>query len=164
MLACADDLLVVSESSETNNCQSSSTRVTVRTAAPDLYADAAFPYASSVIAGGSFLAYSHVHSVGDANAPASQLRWYLSFDTVRDSGDRQLTGILAVPALPAGSGFFEGERSVTVPRNVASGTYNLLSCADDPALLAESDETNNCNWGGYSITVTPVSGSAMTRA
>lgn len=155
VLACSDDLLVVSESNETNNCLSSSTRVQVTTARPNLYADASFPFSSSVPAGSAFTAYSHAHNVGEAAAPASQLRWYISDDTVFDTGDRRLTGILEVPSLSASSGFFEGQRSVTVPRNVASGTYNLLSCADDTGLVVESDETDNCLWGGSTLTVTP---------
>jgi subtilase family serine protease len=33
---------------------------------------------------------------------------------------------------------------VTVPSSIASGTYYLGACADDPGAVTESSETNNC--------------------
>ena len=34
--------------------------------------------------------------------------------------------------------------NVTVPANAKLGTYFLLACADDTKIVAEGDETNNC--------------------
>jgi len=47
-----------------------------------------------------------------------------------------------------------GTINVTVPASSTAGTYRLLACADDTALVIESDETNNCRASTGTIQVT----------
>ncbi|MBA3523951.1 MAG: hypothetical protein H0T85_05270 [Geodermatophilaceae bacterium] len=67
-----------------------------------------------------------MYNGGSATASASSTRYYLSSDTVRDGGDRQLSGIRPVPSLAPGA-YSYASRTVTVPRNVQSGTYYVLA-------------------------------------
>jgi uncharacterized delta-60 repeat protein len=83
-----------------------------------------------------------VTNVGGVTAGASLTRYYLSTDTTRSIDDTMMRGKRQVPAL-APSATSSGSASMKIPR-VASGNYYILACADDTALVAEGDETNNC--------------------
>ena len=80
---------------------------------------------------------------GGVTAGASTTRYYLSLDTLKDNGDRLLSGTRAVPVLAA-SATSTGTVTVTIPSNMAFGTYFLIACADNLTHVTESDETNNC--------------------
>ncbi len=84
-------------------------------------------------------------------APASTTTFYLSTDPVLDAGDVFL-GIRAVPALAPGATNV-GTTSLTVPASTAGGSYNIIAKADNPGLVAESNETNNTR--SKAITIGP---------
>ena len=66
-----------------------------------------------------------------------------------------LTGSRSVPSLGPGADSGGKTVTVTVPSTIPLGTYYLLACADDTALVTEAEANNNC-----SASVTPVQ---MTR-
>src|SRR5206468_216167 len=140
LLACADDTLVVPETSESNNCKASTTQVTV--SGPDLIETAVSNPPASVAPGGTFSVTDTVQNTGSAAAAASTTRYYLSTTTSK-SGARLLTGSRAVPSL-APSATSSGTVTVTVSAGTAGGTYHLLACADDTLVVPETNESNNC--------------------
>src|SRR5437867_1640156 len=77
------------------------------------------------------------------SAGISTTRYYLSLDQVRGTGDVLLTGSRSVPALAAG-GSNTGPATVTIPASTAVNSYCVLACADGPAKVAETSDTNNC--------------------
>jgi len=142
LLACADDLAVVVEGNEANNCLASATTVLVTR--PDLVVTALSNPPGSIAPGGHFTVTDTVRNQGAVGAAASTTRYYLSADVQKSAGDTLLTGSRAVPALAAGTTSAGGAVTVTIPSTMPLGTYALLACADDMAVVAESDETNNC--------------------
>ena len=63
-----------------------------------------------------------------------------------------LTGTRSVPALaPATQS--AGTVTVTIPTTALLGTYHLVACADDTAVVAEANETNNCLASAATIVV-----------
>ena len=74
----------------------------------------------------------------------SATRFYLSLDTVLNSGDKLLSRERVVPALEGGASDVGAHSAVTIPTNTALGTYFQLACADDKKVVVESNEGNNC--------------------
>ena len=103
--------------------------------------------------GASFAVTDTVLNQGAVAAGASTTRYYLSADQVKDGNDRLLTGMRAVPALGPSTTSI-GTVSVTVPSNMALGTYYLIACADNTTTVTESDETNNCRTSATTVQVT----------
>jgi len=150
LLACADDMKVVPESNENNNCRASQTQVEVKT--PDLVETAVSNPPESATAGGSLTVTDTVLNQGNAPAGTSTTRYYLSLDTLLNSGDKRLTGSRAVPGLAPGEAS-TGTVTVTIPSTTLPGTYFLLACADDKKVVAESNEKNNCLASATQVTV-----------
>jgi subtilase family serine protease len=96
LLACADDLRVVSESDETNNCRASTT--TVQATGTDLVVAALTEPPAVVSLGANFSATETVQNLGNGSAGTSTTRYYLSVDAIQNSGDRRLTTTRTVPA------------------------------------------------------------------
>ena len=142
LLACADELNAVAETSETNNCLASAAQVNVATR-PDLVETAVNNPPASATRGGTFKVTDTVKNQGTVTAGASATRYYLSLDTQKGSGDVLVTGSRSVPSLGAGN-TSRASVTVTIPTATPLGTYYLLACADDLAAVAELDETNNC--------------------
>jgi subtilase family serine protease len=162
VLACADDTSLGVESDESNNCTSSATQVTV--AAPDLVVSALTNPPGIVNAGGSFAITETVQNQGNATAGASTARYYLSLDQIVNSGDRALTPTRSVPSLGAGTSS-TGTATAVVSSSTPLGTYYLLACADDAAVVAEGSESNNCTASTTAVQVmgTDLVVSAMTE-
>ena len=97
VLACADDFGIVAESDEGNNCRASTQAVAL--GRPDLVTTAVGDPPPSVRRGARFTASDTVGNQGAAPAAATKVRYYLSVDTVKGSGDRLLVGTRSVPAL-----------------------------------------------------------------
>jgi hypothetical protein len=76
----------------------------------------------------------------------------LSLDTLRNSGDKRLTGTRAVGSL-AGGASSTGTVTVTIPSSTGLSSYFLLACSDDTKVVAESDEKNNCRASATKVTV-----------
>jgi hypothetical protein len=114
--------------------------------------------------GTSFSATDTAKNQRGQQAGPSYTRYYLSLDTLRNTGDKLLTGKRSVPALAPGA-TSTGTRSVTIPGNTALDTYFLLACADDTLLVTESDETNNCiaSEGTIQVTAPDLKETALTN-
>jgi hypothetical protein len=141
LLACADDMLVVVEVAEANNCLASAGRVQV--AKPDLVTTAVSDPPQSAARGSNFTVTDTVENHGGPTTVTSTTRYYLSLDVVKGSTDKLLSGTHAVPILGAGAAS-SGTAVVTIPSNTPLGTYVLLACADDAGGTVEGDEINNC--------------------
>jgi hypothetical protein len=155
VLACADDLGVVPESHEGNNCRASATTVQVQTApsgSADLAVSGVTAPAGAVV-GVSFSVTDTTANQGGGSAPATKTRYYLSKDTVKGKGDKRLTGERSVPILGPGASS-SGSATVLIKAGTPGGAYFLLACADDTAKVAESDETDNCLSSTSQMTLT----------
>jgi hypothetical protein len=105
--------------------------------------------------GTTFDVTDRVRNRGAEPALETTTRYYLSFDELRNTGDKRLTGSRAVPALDPGE-TSRGRVTVTIPANTAPGTYFLIACADNAApVVAESNERNNCRASAGTIAVGP---------
>ncbi len=149
-LACADDLKVVAENNEANNCLASGS--TVQVVRADLVDTAVSNPPASVPPGGKFTVTDTVLNPSGVWAGASTTRYYLSLDAAKSAGDVMLSGTRSAPALPGGASSL-GSRLVTVPATTALNTYRLLACADDSAKVSESNEGNNCTAAAGSVVV-----------
>jgi subtilase family serine protease len=152
LLACADNLGVVAESNETNNCVASAGQVLVTAA--DLVATAVSDPPAAAVRGTSFPLTDTVKNQGTAPAGTSTTRYYLSLDTVKSTSDVLLTGSRPVGSLGPGASS-SGSATVTVPTATVAGSYFLLACADNLVVVAESDETNNCTASAGRVNVSP---------
>jgi subtilase family serine protease len=153
LLACADDTKVVVEGNESNNCRASGTAITVML--PDLVEQSVVNPGGPFRPGATFTVSDTVLNDSRVGTPASSsTRYYLSADTVRNTGDILLTGARTVPILgPSASS--SASVAVTIPSTTLPGTYFLLACADDTKLVAESNEANNCRASGTALVVNP---------
>jgi len=142
LLACADDLSAVVESNEGNNCLAAATTVLVTR--PDLVVTAVSNPPASRIVGQSFALTETVKNQGSVSASASTARYYLSANTLKNSGDILLSRTRSVPSLLPGASSDSGTITVTIPSTTPVGPYYLLVCADDTSVVAEANESNNC--------------------
>jgi subtilase family serine protease len=143
LIACADDLDVVPESNEANNCVTAGSPLAVATAPSDLVASAVSSPPATAAIGDSFVLTDTVTNRGGATAPPSLVHYYLSLDGVRSSGDILLKGSRNTTALIAGASS-SGTTTVSVASSTAVGLYYVLACADDLFAVTESNEGNNC--------------------
>jgi hypothetical protein len=150
VLACADDLAAVAESNEANNCLASAGTVQIGRA--DLVVTSISSTASAAKPGGTLSVAATVSNLGAIASKATTTRYYLSLDSQKGPGDVVLSGTSAVPALPAG-GAYTRTVTVTVPASTALGSYVPIACADDPSVVAEISEANNCTAGTARIAV-----------
>jgi subtilase family serine protease len=150
--ACADDLKQVVESDETNNCVVAATQVTV--GRPDLLVTAVSNPPATAPRGSTFGVTETVMNQGAVDSPSSTTRFWLSFDTNKGSGDVLLAATRTVPLLPAGhSNTAPSPTTVTVPAGMATGSYYVLACAEDRAIIVEANELNNCRASSTKVTV-----------
>ena len=140
LYACADDLGVVAEIDDENNCIESSTVTVTR---PDLVESTVSAPPATKARGTGFPVTDAVQNVGAVASGASATRYYLSLDAVKSTGDALLNGSRTVPGLAAGASH-SGTVTVTIPAAMPLNTYFLLACADAPNTVVETDETNNC--------------------
>jgi hypothetical protein len=108
---------------------------------------------ATIKAGLKFTVTDTVLNQGGTDARRSTTRYFLSLDPTYAAGDRPLSGLRAVPALPAGASS-TGQLLVLVPSTTPAGTYFLIACADFQRSVAEADEKNNCRAAAGSVTVT----------
>ena len=162
LLACADDTSAVAESEEANNCRASSGTIQVSPPRPDLAVTSVNDPPTTVLSGASFPVTDITQNTGAGAATASTTRYYLSLDAVRNAGDVLLAGSRAIPSLAAGASS-TATVTVTAPAGTPAGAYYLLGCADDLAVVTESDETNNCRAAARTLQLTvPTADLAVT--
>jgi choice-of-anchor B domain-containing protein len=152
VVGCADDLLKVQETSETNNCVASAT--TLKVAWPDLVTTSVSNPPSGAVRGSKFTITDTVTNKGDGPASASTTRYYLSVDGVKNAADLLLTGTRSVAGLQSNAAS-TGSRVVAVPTSAPPGTYVVLACADDGSKVGESNNANNCRASGMSVVIHP---------
>jgi subtilase family serine protease len=145
----------VSEGNELNN--STATRLTVQTGAPDLVVSALSAPSSAVI-GTTILVTDTTRNQGNATAGSSTTQFFLSADTILGPGDH-LVGGRAVGSLAAGA-TSSGSTSVTIPVGMPPGNYFLLAGTDALGLVPEGNELNNSR--GVALVVTDGSASTAT--
>jgi len=141
LLACADDNRAVPEGdAENNNCNG--TQITL--AGADLEVTG-FTVTGTPGTGATIQVRDTVLNSGPGKAGASVTRFFLSMNATREPGDTALPGVRSVLALASGASSTPATPvAVTIPMNVAPGSYFLLACADDNRAVQEEDETNNC--------------------
>jgi subtilase family serine protease len=136
VLAVADGLDAIAESKEENNVDwSGAIRI-----GPDL-TTSGVSVPSVGASGGTIVVTETTTNAGSANAPASTTTLFLSTNGSLDASDTSL-GARAVPALAAGTSS-TGSTTVTLPDDLAAGTYYVLVKADGPGVIEESNESNN---------------------
>jgi subtilase family serine protease len=93
--------------------------------------------------GASFAVTDTTRNDGALSTGTTHTQYYLSTNAVKDAGDILLTGSRTVSGLAPGASS-TGTATVLVPSATPVGTYRLLACADDRAVVAELNEANNC--------------------
>jgi hypothetical protein len=119
---------------------------------PDLVENTVSLGNSSVAAGGTTTVSHHLQNVGNAAAGGSSSRIYLSTDSTITTSDTVLSTLSYPAALAAGS-FTADTQTVTVPGNLAPGTYYIGLIADYNDAVVESNNSNNAS-AGVALTVT----------
>jgi subtilase family serine protease len=152
LLACADDTAVVTETNESNNCRASA--ATVQVTRPDLVQTAVSDPPAAGTPGSTFKVVDTVKNQGLVAAAASKTQYYLSIDQLKGSADTPLAGSRSVPSLAPGAESGGKSITVTIPSAMPLGAYYLLACADDTALVNETEEANNCGSSAMPIQVT----------
>ncbi len=118
-----------------------------RKEAPDLVITAVSSPPSTVALRSSLSVSTTVLNQGSTKAAATTMRYYLSANTAKSTGDVLLSGGQSVPPLASGASW-SGSAIVTISPGTAPGTYFLLACADDTQLASEGNEANNCAAAG----------------
>ena len=106
---------------------------------PDLVVESASVSDASPDAGASFTLKATVRNQGDAESPATTLRYYRSVDDEIATTDTEV-GTIEVDAVVVGG---TTELSIDLSAPTESGTYHYGACVD--AVERESDATNNCS-------------------
>ena len=120
---------------------------------PDLIISAVSNTATTITASArSFSITDTTKNQGTASAAASATKYYLSTTTSKTSSSVLLSGTRSVAALAAG-GTSSGSVTVKVPSGITRTTYYAIACADDNAVVSESNESNNCKASSSRITV-----------
>ena len=162
LLACADDLGVVPETNETNNCRASANRVQLVLPTADLAVTAVSEPPGAAVPGSSFVVTDTTTNIGPIMVGASTTRYVLSLDPVR-SADDVLIGSRGMGAL--GSGVYStGSATATIPASTAFGAYFLLACADDTNQTVEANEANNCKASANTVAVGPPTADMVVAA
>lgn len=121
---------------------------------PDLVVTSVTTASGSVAAGGSLRVTVRVKNRRRGRAPASEVRFYLDRNGVKDKADRRLRGSVPVGRLKARRTAKLSAR-LEIPRGTPPGGYLLLACADDRRRVHESSEKNNCRASSAILEVVP---------
>ncbi|MBU1720291.1 MAG: T9SS type A sorting domain-containing protein, partial [Bacteroidetes bacterium] len=135
----ADSFDNVNETREDNNIVCLPIYITVPTI--DIYAQTAYLSSYFVATGSSVSMYTYLQNIGTATAASCRLGYYLSADTIWDSGDTLLSS--AYSSSIAGGGYYNATRTITIPSTITPGTWYLFMYADDLHAITESSEANN---------------------
>lgn len=153
VIGCADDLGVVAEADETNNCVASTATTELTTSVPNLRAVFTVAEPARLAVGDTLYLETTVNQTNSRTSTGyTGARFFLSTDALRGPGDRALPEPVKVPGL----GYdvdWEITKSVTLP-TIAPGDYYVLGCADIPDRTVETSETDNCDATSTRIVVT----------
>ncbi|WP_354233461.1 CARDB domain-containing protein [Bradyrhizobium sp. I1.8.5] len=155
----------LTESNETNNTYNA-VQVTVSAPAqPDLSEYVAVNK-TTVLAGDSLTVDAYNMNLGNAVAGPTTAAIYVSTDATITTGDTLLTTLTTSSTLATVSqpGYYDLHTvTVTLPGNLAPGTYYVGGISDYNNHLTESNETNN-TYNAAQITVAAASGPATSQA
>jgi serralysin len=155
----------LAESNETNNTYNV-VQVTVAAPQPDLSEYVAVNK-TTVAAGSSLTVDAYNMNLGNAvDATPTTAGIYLSTDATITTSDTLLTTLTTSATLATVSqpGYYDHQAvTVTLPGNLAPGTYYIGGLADYNNHLAESNESNNA-YNVVQITVTAAGGSSVAQA
>ena len=121
---------------------------------PDLTGWIAWAAPSPVLPGGTTRASVGVMNLETAAGPSPPARigLYLSPDTTLDASDRQVA-TARVRSLRPGRQAFTRLNRVTVPADLAPGTYHYVGRVDDGGVADEQSEADNVFYTPYRLTV-----------
>ncbi|RAK66795.1 CARDB domain-containing protein [Hymenobacter edaphi] len=148
VLFVADYQGLVSETNETNNV--ASVAITVSPPGVDLAIQQAQLGNTSVLAGSAIYASAYLYNLGNTNAGAHRVGYYLSSNTTLDASDVLLQSG-SVNSLTAGQ-YYSLYPTLTIPASTTTGSYYVLFVADDQGQVTETNETNNV--ASVALTVT----------
>ena len=120
---------------------------------PDLIVSAVSNWSTTITASRrSFSITDTNKNQGNAAAPVSVTKYYLSTTPSRTANAILLGGTRSVKAIAVGK-TSRGSAKVTVPQGIAKTVYYAIACADDNLVVNESSESNNCKASSRKITV-----------
>jgi subtilisin family serine protease/uncharacterized membrane protein len=134
IIAEADATDQVAESLETNN-----TALRAVPLGPDLQISALTVPSSSMT---SVTVTDTTINQGAVSAASSVTKFYLSGDSILDAGDQVFQESRTIPVLGAGVSS-TASTTLTLPSNIAAGTYYIIAKADADGLVGETQEANN---------------------
>ena len=136
VIARADGLNAEAETQENNNDFARSFQV-----GGDLRVSA-FTAPATAGAGGATVVSDTTVNQGASTVPASVTGFYLSANALLDAADKKLDDGRPVPSLAPGVSS-SGSTTITIPADVAAGTYYLFAKADRDDTIGETQEGNN---------------------
>ncbi len=159
---CADAGKEVTESNEDDNCSlpADGPSITV-IGLPNLKLTVATIQSSqkTVARGGTFVIKATVANDGEtdvADVPAPSLKYFFADPAT----DAQVYDLNQPQTFPLPGGLRHGSnksiiKTITVPANAPTGTFNVRVCADPFDIVVEGNEADNCMNSSFAIAVTP---------
>lgn len=144
----ADYTNLSAESNESNNV--SATPITITNQEIDLLTLAPYSLSATLLAGTSVSVGATIFNAGNTASGSSNIGFYLSLDSLFDASDTYLSS-LAGSSLAGGINAARNS-TITIPSATAPGDYYILFYSDYSGVVTESDETNNVNFYGISVT------------
>lgn len=116
---------------------------------PDLSIYEPFVLPEQVYAGDEIMVYSAVQNLGFYEAGENYTGYFLSADTLFDTGDTGL-GTKLTRSLPPGD-ITEQADTLTIPGDTEHGDWYILFVADTDHQVDETDESNNVGFAAFSV-------------
>jgi hypothetical protein len=112
----------------------------------DLAVTSFFPPMVKTSGGQTSFVTEETGNLGDATAPPSVTRYYLSPTKAIDAAAARVVGERQVPELAPEASSKVDQLEFTVPSDLPEGLYYLGACADADGAVAETNELNNCSF------------------
>lgn len=148
VLYVADHLNTLVENNETNNV--AYLPLTIVASQVDLVVKQATAAPTTILSGDVVNVSSWVHNQGNGTVANTELGYYLSTDTLYNTGDIYLDASF-VDTLQGGDSSGQ-QLALTIPITTTTGNYYLLYYADHQVTRAEADKTNNIAYVSLAIT------------
>lgn len=100
--------------------------------------------------GNIFYVNAIIQNAGDAIAPQSVARYYISTAPVLDLKNARVAGESVIPELPPGTSIDIRQNIFRIPQGLPDGTFYLAACVDPGSTITETDESNNCSFSSTS--------------
>ncbi len=149
----ADNMGFIDESNEANNSSVAPAAITISAPAPDLEASNVSVSSNALDAGDNITISFDTQNNGTASAGSYTTGVYLSTDNIITADDILIGTSAFNGTIPAGFQYNVTNGSVTIPGDIAGGTYYIGVVADIYNEVAESDETNNATTAPTSLLI-----------